>query len=217
MVLSPTDAAYPFRAERAFLCFETRAYVRHSFDGRRLVIWIAGHVRAAKVVAGALMGPGLTTLIITNQIKRVPWYILALLISFNVVAWLGWIDALRNSYRVVFDFVAGDVQFFLHPQRAANYTLSLERVVAVEVREIKRVRGRMRALSDDDIRSLGLVAISCYSAVLVRDDGLAIHVAESTDQAVPGAIADIVNEALLKGEWTNDLATHCRLRRESLS
>jgi hypothetical protein len=193
--------AYPFQAERAFLGFARRsADVRHRFDGRKLVCWYAWHVRALTVVAGAGLGPFLTVLLALGKLKG-PWYMLALAIGVNVIAWLGWIDALRNRYQIVFDTVERELKWFLHPLRGAAYALPLERVGAVEIETIHRIRGAhgnpMRALTADDL-DCGVAAVACHSLVLVRDDGLRIHVVETPDRSVVEEIRVILDGSLAK-------------------
>jgi hypothetical protein len=195
-----TEAKYPFAADRAFLGFATRKpYLRYSFDGRRLVLWEVWYVRALIWVVGAFMGPGFTALIVTGRMKPLPWPMWLLLVAVNVVAWLGWIDALRNRYQVVCDLVGGEVQFLLHPWRAPKSTLSLADVDDVTVETIRRVRGKgnqMRALSDDEILRRKLVPIDCFNVVLVRRDGSQIHLVETTDRSVADSIREILLGAI---------------------
>jgi hypothetical protein len=190
-----TNAAYPFQAEFAFLGFAHRkADVRHLFDGHTLVCWEAWHVRALTLVAGAAGGPWLTALLLLGKIKG-PWYVQAFAGAFSLLAWVGWIDALRHRYRVIFDFAGGEVRFLFHPRGAAKFRLPLAAVAGVEIETIHRVRGKhgnpMRALSADDL-ARGVAAIACYSLVLVRDDGPRIHVLETTDREAAEAIRSIV-------------------------
>jgi hypothetical protein len=190
-----TNAAYPFQAEIAFLGFAHRkADVRHLFDGHTLVCWEAWHVRALTLLAGAAVGPGLTALLLLGKLKG-PWYVQAFAGAFSLLAWVGWIDALRHRYRVIFDFAGDEVQFLFHPRGAVKFRLPLAAVTGVEIETIHRVRGKhgnpMRALSADDL-ARGVAAIACYSLVLVRDDGLRIHVLETTDGDAAEAIRSIV-------------------------
>jgi hypothetical protein len=190
-----TDAPYPFQAEKAFLDFATRGPdVRYRFDGRRIVCWESWHVRGLVLLAGAAVGPGLTILLLLGQLKG-PWYVLAFAAAFSGIAWMGWIDALRHQYQVVFDLVGGNVQFLFHPMQAARYEMPLASVTGVEIATIQRRRGRsgnsMRALTAEELAH-GVAAIACHNLVLVRDDGLRIHVIETPDRAVVEAIRKIL-------------------------
>jgi hypothetical protein len=190
----------PFSQEKAFLGFAHRQpHLRYSFDGRRLVIREAWHVRAFILVVGAALGPGLTLAFLMGWVKPSPWYILALAIAFNVLAWVGWIDALRHSYRIVCDLTIGEMQFFFHPLGHPKYTLLLKTVADVLVETIHRPVGRgnpMRRYTDDEIKRRNLRTIDCFSVVLVRRDGERIQLAETTDRAVADAIREILLGAL---------------------
>jgi len=198
---SSADSTYPFSADKAFLGWAHRKPdLRYSFDGRRLVLWDAKLNRVLTIVAGALLGPGITLALLMGRVKPVPWYLLAILIGFNVVAWLGWIDALRNSYQIVCDLVSREVQFFLHPLRAPKYTLSLDEVADVNVVTLKRKRtgGQMRAYSDEEIKRYNLSTIDCFSVVLALSDGERIHLVETTDRTVADSIQEILLGALTR-------------------
>ncbi len=154
------EAAYPFHADRAFIGFAHRKpHVRYSFDGRRLVCWEAWHVRAMILVFGAVLGPGLSALWALGQIKSSPWYVMAIVLALNTVAWLGWIDALRHAYQVACDLASRELQLFQRPGKRAAYTLSLARVASAEIQTQHRVAGRhgnpMRALAANEVAQRG--------------------------------------------------------------
>jgi hypothetical protein len=128
---------------------------------------------------------------------------MAMLVGLNVVAWLGWIDALLHSYQVVCDLASRKLQFFLHPRKPAAYTLTLDRVTAVEIVTVKRIKGdgnSMRAVSDDEIVRRGIAAIACYSLVVEQDDGRKIHILESTDRPLVEEIQAMLLEAVTTEE-----------------
>jgi hypothetical protein len=90
-----TNKAYPFQAGRAFLgCAHREAHIRYEFHGRTLVCWEAWPVRALVLLAGAVLGPGLTALLLLEKIKG-PWYLQAFAAAFSLLGWAGWIDALE--------------------------------------------------------------------------------------------------------------------------
>jgi hypothetical protein len=192
---------YPFSSGKAYLGWATRkSLVRYSFDGRRLVIYEAKHVRLLIIVAGALLGPGFSLALVMGRVKPEPWYVLAMLVAFNIVAWIGWIDALRNKYEIACDLVSREMKFLFHPLRAPRFTLSLDDVDDASVVTLKRKRtgGQMRAYSEEEIIRYKLRTIDCFSVVLVRKDGERFHLVETTDRTVAESIHDILRGALAR-------------------
>lgn len=193
---SSDDSTYPFPSDAAFLGFAHRQpHLRYSFDGRRLVMRDAWHVRAFMLVIGAAIGPGFTLALLMGWVKPLPWYFLALAIAFNVVAWVGWIDALRRSYRIVCDLTSGEIQFYFHPHGHPKHTLKLSTVADVQVETIRRPVGRgnpTRKYTDEQLEQSKFSTIDCYSVVLVLNDGRQIHLVETTDRAVADSIQEIL-------------------------
>jgi len=195
-VASPTT--FVPRPEKALLGYNTRKpVVRYSCDGRRLVCWEAWWVRAGAIVAGALVGPGLTVALLTGIIKPLPWYTLAVLGAVNLMAWIGWIGALRHRYQFVGDLVSGEIHFHFHQWRSAVYTLNLQQAAAVEIVTIKRSkRARVKPPTPETIERYGIATVDCHNLVVVLDDGRRVYLLESTDRSVPEAVQRLLRECM---------------------
>jgi hypothetical protein len=120
-----------------------------------------------------------------------------MLIAFNVLAWFGWIDTLRNSYQIVCDTVSREVQFFFHPRRQPRYKLNLDQVSDVNVVTLKRKRhgSQMRSYTDEEIKRYNLSTIDCFCVVLALNNGERIHLVETTDRAVADLVSEILQNA----------------------
>lgn len=75
--------------------------------------------------------------------------------------------------------------------------MPLPSVTGIEIETIQRIRGKhgnsMRALTSDEL-ARGVAAVACHNLVLVRNDGLRIHVVETTDRSVLEEIQAILNK-----------------------
>jgi hypothetical protein len=177
---------YPFTADDAFLGGgRKRAFTWHAYDGHRLICGLTWRYYVVPMLAGSAAGPLLTGILLFGKLNpKLPWFALPVAIALNVLAWAGWLDALVNRYRVIFEFTAREVQFYLRPASAPKYTLPFSQIADVRVVSFWRARRQsqlMPALSDEWASENPHSLTRCHSLVLTTVDGTRIHLLETTD------------------------------------
>jgi hypothetical protein len=197
---SPTNR-YPFQSEMAFLGANLRRpQLRYDYDGRKIICWLSTWHYAGVLLVAALVGPVLTAILIFGTLKENPWYVWAVVIVVNVVAWLAFVDALVHRYRIEFDLTAGEISFFFSPHGKPRYVLDMNDVNDIFIERILRLKNRSSFLAGgiDEQIAKRIATVECFSLGIRTSTGGLIHLLETTERNVLEDIKGKLEQSLVR-------------------
>lgn len=193
----PLEQAYSFESDVVCLGEICKApWILYRFDGRRLTCWLSRWYYARVLVTGALIGPGVTTLLLLGKLNSNPWYVWLLVGLVSCIGWLGFIGALLHRCQIVFDFTSKKILYLLRPSGEPAYELDFKEVDSIFVEKILRQKTRTSLMASRISEEMAkkIATVPCYALGLKTKQGKTIYLLESTDESVIHEIKQILNE-----------------------